>query len=137
MKHFSLSVIIAVCLFFFVSLLFGQEPQIINVEGRTSLNLNGYWKYIVDPYQTGYYDYRQQVRDQSANPGYSESIFLGYKQQHPSERVEYDFDKADNILVPRDWNSQKEKLFYYEGAVWYYKAFDFVPTKGNRQFLYF
>lgn len=120
------------------SLLFAQEPQITNIEGRASMTLNGVWKYIVDPYQTGYYDYRRDVRDEQPNPSTAESLFLGYKQQGPSDRVEYDFDKADNILVPRDWNSQKEKLFYYEGSVWYYKKFDYaVPANGNRQFLYF
>ena len=120
------------------SLLFAQEPQITNVENRTSFTLNGIWKYLVDPYETGYYDYRRDARDQQANPSTAESLFLGYKAQSPTDRVEYDFDKADNILVPRDWNSQKEKLFYYEGSVWYYKKFDYaVPTNGNRQFLYF
>jgi beta-glucuronidase len=120
------------------SFLWAQEPQITNINARTSMTLNGVWKYIVDPYQTGYYDYRRDVRDEQANPSTAESLFLGYKAQNPSERVEYDFDKADNILVPRDWNSQKEKLFYYEGSVWYYKAFDYPQqSNGNRQFLYF
>lgn len=116
----------------------GQEPQIINIENRESMTLNGVWKYIVDPYQTGYYDYRLSVRDEQPNPSTAESLFLGYKAQSPSDRVEYDFDKADNILVPRDWNSQKEKLFYYEGSVWYYKAFDYESRNINsRQFIYF
>jgi beta-glucuronidase len=116
----------------------GQEPQITNVENREFITLNGVWKYIVDPYQTGYYDYRLDIRDEQPNPSKAESLFLGYKQQSPSERVEYDFDKADNILVPRDWNSQKEKLYYYEGSIWYYKAFDYpVQDKQNRQFIYF
>jgi len=120
------------------SFLFGQEPQITNIGNRNTFTLNGVWKYVVDPYQTGYYDYRRDVRDQQANPSNSESLFLGYKMQDPSERIEYDFDKSDNILVPRDWNSQKERLFYYEGSVWYYKAFDYaVPSNGNRQFIYF
>lgn len=117
---------------------YAQEPLITNIGNRTSFNLNGVWKYIVDPYQTGYYDYRREVRDQQPEPSKSESLFLGYKAQDPSERVEYDFDKADNILVPRDWNSQKEKLFYYEGSVWYYKAFDYdLKANDNRQFIYF
>jgi beta-glucuronidase len=118
--------------------LFAQEPQITNIENRSTLNLNGVWKYVVDPYQTGYYDYRREVRDQQSNPSKSESLFLGYQPQDPSERVEYNFEKSDNILVPRDWNSQKEKLFYYEGSVWYYKAFDYaLPANGKRQFIYF
>ena len=122
----------------FADLLFGQEPQITNIGNRTTITLNGVWKYVVDPYQTGYYDYRREVRDQQADPSKSESLFLGYKAQDPSERVEYDFDKSDNILVPRDWNSQKEKLFYYEGTVWYYKKFDYpAPSAGARQFICF
>lgn len=119
-------------------ILLAQEPQITNIGNRQSMTLNGVWKYIVDPYQTGYYDYRRDVRDEQPNPSTAESLFLGYKAQDPSDRVEYDFDKADNILVPRDWNSQKEKLFYYEGSVWYYKAFDYaIPSNGNRLFIYF
>lgn len=138
MKRYHITALLMVFLFALTNVLFAQEPQITNIENRTSFALNGVWKYIVDPYQTGYYDYRRDVRDQQANPSTAESLFLGHKQQSPSERVEYDFDKADNILVPRDWNSQKEKLFYYEGSVWYYKKFDYAaPSNGNRQFLCF
>jgi len=138
MKRLSFTGLIMVILLASTSFLFGQEPQITNIGNRTALSLNGVWKYVVDPYQTGYYDYRRDARDQQANPSNSESLFLGYKAQDPSERVEYDFDKSDNILVPRDWNSQKEKLFYYEGSVWYYKNFDY-PAQGTntRQFIYF
>lgn len=138
MKRFTYAGILITILLLTSIHLFAQEPQITNIGNRTSLTLNGVWKYVVDPYQTGYYDYRRDVRDQMPNPSTSESLFLGYKAQDPSERVEYDFDKSDNILVPRDWNSQKEKLFYYEGSVWYYKNFDYpVPAANTRQFIYF
>jgi len=138
MKRFKITQLLTAFTLLSNILLFAQEPQITNIGNRTSLTLNGVWKYVVDPYQTGYYDYRRDARDQMANPSNSESLFLGYKAQYPSERVEYDFDKSDNILVPRDWNSQKEKLFYYEGSVWYYKNFDYpAPGVNTRQFIYF
>ncbi len=138
MKRLTLTGLLMVIFLASSNFLFGQEPQITNIGNRSSLTLNGVWKYVVDPYQTGYYDYRRDARDQQANPSNSESLFLGYKAQDSSERVEYDFDKSDNILVPRDWNSQKEKLFYYEGSVWYYKAFDYpTPAANARQFIYF
>ena len=35
-----------------------------NSLNREYLSLNGKWNYIVDPYETGYYDYRYQPRDQ-------------------------------------------------------------------------
>jgi beta-glucuronidase len=112
--------------------------QIINVTAREGISLNGVWNYVVDPYQTGYFDYRQSVRDQQANPSTAESLFLNHKPQNSSDRVEYDFEKSDRIVVPRDWNSQKEKLFYYEGSVWYYKKFNYQPrNKTTRQFICF
>ncbi len=115
-----------------------QSPLITHTHSRAQLSLNGQWRYIVDPYESGYYNYRQDVRDQLQDPGKSEALFLNHHTTDSSERIEYDFEKADRIQVPRDWNSQKEKLFYYEGTIWYYKAFDYEKAgKGGRQFLYF
>lgn len=129
----------------FVVLLFGQlaslsaqSPLVSNINSRDGMTLNGIWKYVVDPYETGFYDYRRVQRDTKPNPDKSEALFMAYQPQDPSERVEYDFDKADNILVPGDWNSQKEKLFYYEGSLWYYKKFDYSKkTKSKRHFIHF
>jgi beta-galactosidase/beta-glucuronidase len=40
-----------------------QPPGLIaNVEHRKTVSLNGAWHYIVDPYDSGYYDYRHQPR---------------------------------------------------------------------------
>lgn len=112
-------------------------PLIANVQGRSSFTLNGVWKYVVDPYELGFYDYRRHQRDLDENPGGAEAFFVNYRPTDKGERVEYDFEKSDNILVPRDWNSQKEKLFYYEGTIWYYKKFDFDAKPDKRYFVYF
>lgn len=137
MRPIKFLLILAIFGFSFNSL-WSQEVKIININNRASLSLNGTWKYVVDPYETGYYDYRREARDQQENPSTSESLFLGYKAQNPSDRVEYDFDKSEDIRVPGDWNSQIEKLFYYEGSVWYYKKFDCdFASNGNRQFIHF
>lgn len=34
--------------------LFAQEKLITNAYNRESTSLNGYWKYIVDPYENGF-----------------------------------------------------------------------------------
>jgi len=138
MKQTKLSIFVTLVIVFSATLLSGQEINIMNTGNRTSLSLNGTWKYVVDPYETGYYDYRREVRDKQPNPSTSESLFLNYKARNPSDRVEYDFELSEDIEVPGDWNSQKEKLFYYEGSVWYYKAFDYdISSAGNRQFIHF
>ncbi len=52
--------------------------------------------------------------------------------------LEYHFDKAGTLQVPGDWNTQQDKLYYYEGSVWYRKKFDAPKfSKTDRQFVYF
>jgi len=36
--------------------LFAQEKLMTNAYNRMTTSLNGYWKYIVDPYENGYYN---------------------------------------------------------------------------------
>jgi beta-glucuronidase len=57
---------------------------------------------------------------------------------NPSELVEYDFDASPTLKVPGDWNSQSERLFYYEGSLWLKRSFDVAPmAAGHRLFLHF
>jgi beta-glucuronidase len=91
----------------------------------------------VDPYETGFYNYRYEPYDNFKNPG-SGAYFLNTKPKDKTDLVEFDFDQSDKINVPGDWNTQKERLFYYEGTIWYKKSFDFINSKNNnRVFLYF
>lgn len=102
---------------------------ITNTPGRTSVNLNGVWRTIVDPFENGYFDYRLEP---DAN-GY----FKNQKPKDKSDRVEYDFDSSPTLNVPGDWNSQDDKLFFYEGTVWYKRSFDFTKQAGKRAFVHF
>src|SRR6056297_1270411 len=120
-----------------VTFLFSSEI-IQNAYNRESFTLNGKWRYIVDPYETGYYDYRYQPYDQSDNPAKSGGFFVNQKAKLKTDRVEYNFDQSDVINVPGDWNYQKEKLYYYEGTIWYKKTFNYDKKhKNNRLFIYF
>lgn len=118
-------------LLMFVSTGQSQQPAplITNVEGRHTINLNGPWQTIVDPYETGYYDYRYLP---SPN-GY----FKNTKPKNPGDLVEYDFDTSPQLSVPGDWNSQDQKLLFYEGTVWYKKSFDYHKKEQSRLFVYF
>jgi len=125
------------CTVFFLQILYSQEPFIANAYLRNSTSLNGYWKYIVDPYENGFYNYRYEPFE-NLKPTGNGAFFTNAKRKDFADLVEYDFDKMDSLQVPGDWNSQKEKLYYYEGTVWYKKSFDYVKkdTK-NRVFIYF
>ena len=120
-----------------INLSFTQEKLLNNVYNRETKSLNGYWNYIVDPYENGFYNYRYEPFENQQNPGKG-AFFTNAKPDNKSDLVEYDFDKMDSILVPGDWNTQKEKLFYYEGTIWYKKSFDYTKSKDtNRVFVYF
>lgn len=106
-----------------------QFGLIANTDNRKTIALDGEWQTIVDPYESGYYDYRYQP---SAN-GY----FKNAKPKSPSDLIEYDFDKSETLSVPGDWNTQTDKLFFYEGTVWYKKSFDYQRTPNTRLFVYF
>ncbi|MEL4455664.1 glycoside hydrolase family 2 protein [Lutimonas vermicola] len=99
------------------------------------MSLNGRWNYIIDPYQMGYLDYRQEPYDQrkSGNGGFFDNITKVEK----SKIVEYNFDYEPSLKVPGDWNSQSEKLEFYEGTLWYRREFQLSPENDKRYFLHF
>ena len=39
--------------------------------------------------------------------------------------------------IPSDWNMQDEKLFFYEGTVWFKRDFTLEKQEGKRYALYF
>ena len=130
-------VLFLICVFLFSIHLNAQENLLINTYNRPSKSLNGNWKYIIDPYENGFYNYRYQPFENQENPG-NGAFFINAKPKDKSDLVEYDFDLSDSIAVPSDWNTQKENLYYYEGTVWYKKSFDYVKTNpDNRVFVYF
>ena len=104
-------------------------PLIQNVNAYESLSLNGEWNYIVDVQEEGYYDYRM-------NPT-RWGFFQNAKPQKPEDLIEYDFDKSPTMKIPGDWNTQDERLFFYEGTIWFKKSFQAVPMKDLRTLLYF
>ena len=114
-----------------------SQDLITNTFNRNSTTLNGTWNYIIDPYETGYYNYRYEPYDQQTKSD-NRAFYNNYHTNDKLELVEYDFDKSPTLLVPRDWNSQSETLLYFEGTIWYKKSFDYeISNPSNRLFLYF
>ena len=106
-----------------------KMPLIQNVNAYETMSLNGEWNYIVDVQEEGYYDYRMKPMQWG--------FFLNAKPQKPEDLIEYDFDKSPKMRIPGDWNTQDERLFFYEGTVWFKKSFQAVPMADYRTLLYF
>ena len=105
-------------------------PVIQNVNAYESLSLNGEWNYIVDVQEEGYYDYRMKPTPWG--------FFRNAKPQKPEDLIEYDFDKSPTMQIPGDWNTQDDRLFFYEGTVWFKRSFNWRSQEtGVRSLLYF
>ncbi len=101
------------------------DPQpanlIANVSGRAATSLSGTWRVIVDPYETGL----------------TARFYENRKPKDKRDLVEYDFDTSPTLKVPGDWNTQRQDLFFYEGAVWYERSFLYQKREHTRTFLHF
>ena len=106
-----------------------------NIYGRTHQSLNGRWSYIIDPYETGYYDYRRKPFDASESG--KGGFYDDRKPKDKTDWVEYDYDRAPTMKVPGDWNSQAEKLQLYEGTIWLRQVFQADPKPGRHYVLSF
>lgn len=98
------------------------EPLIGNVRGRDARSLNGRWQAVIDPY------------------GFGETAGLAARAvapQAPSDLGEFSFENGLSLEVPGDWNTQDERLVFYEGIVWYKTEFDAEPADDARAFLWF
>jgi len=103
---------------------FGATPQsnlIGNIPGRTTISLNGTWRTIVDPYDSGF----------------GMRFYENRKPKNKQDLVEYDFDTSRTLKVPGDWNTQGKELFFYEGTLWYERSFLYRKRAHTRTFVYF
>lgn len=114
--------------------LLAQNNLITNIEEREHISLNGTWHYIIDPYETGFFNYRYGERNENDREAY----WNDPKVKNKTERIEHGYASPYTIDVPGDWNSQDDVFKYYEGTVWYQRHFDFDVNRDNKRvFLHF
>jgi len=113
------------------------EPQPLHAHTRESASLSGDWQIIVDPYEHGAYNEQHQAYDDMEEPP-RRAFFRETENRRPGDRIEHNFDRAETLQVPGDWNTQKERLSLYDGTVWYRKKFSVSRREsGQRRFLHF
>ena len=108
----------------------GHAALVQNAAGRDHVVLDGTWKAIVDPFDVGY----RNIFDEPT----TDRWFA--RDARPAERwdrVEYSFDDDGGMRVPGDWNTQRDRLFFYEGSVWYRRRFRVARAPDERLVLRF
>jgi beta-glucuronidase len=116
--------------FLLVGKTMAQEiPLLSNISSRNNINLNGKWSYIVDPLENGYYDYRLVP--------FKNNGFFENKKFNTKELSEYNFATSVTMDIPSDWNSKDQRLFFYEGTVWFEKDFNYKKDSQTKAILHF
>ena len=103
----------------------GQVRLVQNAGARAGVSLDGDWQAIVDPFDVGY----RNIFDE---PTPDRWFARDARPAERWDRVEYSFDDSDPLRVPGDWNSQRDRLFFYEGSVWYRRRVRLARTPGER-----
>ena len=132
-KHINVTVT-TVAMILICQLSQAQVNLITDIPNRNTISLDGKWQYIVDPYETGFYDYRYKEMAENSPSAYWNSD----KRKNKTDLKEYGYNEKYTLKVPGDWNWQEPKFLYYEGTVWYKKSFDYQKRNpSDRVFIYF
>jgi beta-glucuronidase len=100
-------------------------PLLTNVPDRNPESLNGDWNVVIDKLGIG------------ERGIFGSGFSANRKPVSGMELIEYSFDEREQLRVPGDWNTQQERLFFYDGSVWYQRRLDASPVPGRRYFLHF
>jgi beta-glucuronidase len=111
-----------------------QTNLIGNINARTTQRLDGAWQYIIDPYETGFFNYRYKERAENDPDAYWNTDIPKNKM----DRKEHGYIDKYSMHVPGDWNSQDPRFLYYEGTVWYKRSFDYAKKDPfSKVYIYF
>ncbi|MBL6689280.1 MAG: beta-glucuronidase [Pseudomonadales bacterium] len=104
------------------------RANIQNPYNRKHESLDGDWHYLIDPYETGFYDMFGE-----------ENAFGFFRNLMPEDHwaSEYNFKASPTLKVPGDWNSQEPTLMWYEGTLWYFHELPDPVEENQRTFLRF
>ncbi|MCL3779010.1 beta-glucuronidase [Prolixibacteraceae bacterium JC049] len=120
-----------------VGALLAQTNLMQNTYNRAKTTLNGKWNVIIDPYDNGSYSYRLDRFDEMSRSPRS-AYYMDAKAKDKTDRMEYDFDIAETLMVPGSWNMQNDKYYWYEGSMWYRRLFTYdKEADGNQVFVRF
>ncbi|MGE5613016.1 MAG: glycoside hydrolase family 2 protein [Bacillota bacterium] len=100
-----------------------SADSLIFDSGREKENLNGFWSFQIDQYDTclrsGWYD--EKYKNAAGRP----------------LPVDFNFESWEKIKVPSCWNMQDDKYLYYEGPAVYTRKFRYANKGEKRVFIRF
>lgn len=93
---------------------------------RKRTSLDGPWAYILDPHDSAF-----------RKPNARRTFWADEDQRLGGPLIEYDWSASPEMQVPGDWTSREDKLEWYEGPIYFHRAFDAPGSGDGRRFLVF
>ena len=100
-----------------------SAPIVTNIDGRQTTSLNGTWNAMIDP----------------AIFSLNDLLHFAERNYQPKagELVEVSLENGLTLQVPGDWNTQDDRLFFYNGKVWYKRDIFLNKQTDKRYYLHF
>jgi beta-glucuronidase len=111
-------------------------PTLVSADMRSAIDLDGAWKWSVDPYRDGLSGFHGG----EAAPGHRryEDIDTTAAMRADSKALyEYDMDRSAVVQLPQSFVTHSPDMRRYNGLVWYQRRFPAHPKAGERAFLRF
>ncbi|TKG91942.1 beta-glucuronidase [Puteibacter caeruleilacunae] len=112
--------------------IYAQSSLLQNSYSRNKTTLNGKWNVIIDPYDNGSYSYRLERFDEMSKSPRS-AYYMDQQVKDKTDRLEYNFETAETLMVPGSWNMQNDKYYWYEGSMWYRRKFDYSKSAASNE----
>ena len=105
-----------------------------NADSRGGIDLSGPWHYSIDPFRDGLNGFHGGAAA-DGHRRYDDRDVATVMQNDPEALFEYDMRRAPVAQVPGSWVGYDPTLRYYDGLVWYQRAFTASHRAGQRAFL--
>jgi beta-glucuronidase len=101
--------------------------SLIEAHGRPQIDLDGAWKFQIDPYDS-------HRRRAATDPRYFELLGMGEDEALSHRHADLPIGAWQSMRVPGCWNEERPELLHYEGPALYVREFE-GPRSGPRYFL--
>jgi beta-glucuronidase len=112
------------------------EPVLVNADSRAGIDLDGAWHYSIDPYRDGLAGFHGGDAG-TGHRRYDDTDPQDEMRRDTTALYEYDMRRSPTVTLPSSWLTQNPALRYYDGLVWYQRAFVAMRRTGERAFLRF
>lgn len=111
-------------------------PLLTAADMRAGTDLDGPWRYSIDPYRSGLAGFHGDAPNASETR-WADTDVAAEMRKGTGALFEYDMAAAPLTTLPAGWLTHAPEMRHYQGLVWYRRDFEAAPVADKRVFLRF